>query len=227
MARPGKANPPSAESSGAPMMGRRTWAVVSYDRQLGGRTAYYNEVFASPDNQDEVYFPTASFSKSIDGGKTLVDLGPGGSPGGDNHEMWIDPTNGDRMGVANDNSIAISVNRGRTWNRIQLPIAQMYHVTVDNRIPYTVCGNRQDGPSACGPSNSKLGGFGGGAGGGGPIPRRLWHSVGGGESGWATPDPSDSNIVWSSASGSGSRGAASSNVMTCGPGSRAMSRSGR
>ncbi len=186
--------------------GGATWAVVSYDRQLGGRTAYYNEVFASPDNPDEVYFPTASFSKSLDGGKTLVDLGFGGSPGGDNHEMWIDPTNGNRMGVANDNSIAISVNRGRSWNRIQLPIAQMYHVTVDKRIPYTVCGNRQDGPSACGPSNSKLGGFGGGGGAGGPIPRSLWHSVGGGESGWATPDPSDSNIVWSSASGSGSRG---------------------
>jgi hypothetical protein len=30
--------------------------------------------------------------------------------------------------------------------------------------------------------------------------------VAGGESGWATPDPADSNIVWSTASGSGSRG---------------------
>ena len=43
------------------------------------------------------------------------------------------------------------------------------------------------------------GGFGGDAG----IPRGMWHSVGGGESGWATPDPDDSNIVWSTASGSG------------------------
>ena len=31
----------------------------------------------------------------------------------------------------------------------------------------------------------------------------MWHAVGGGESGWATPDPTDSNIVWSTASGSG------------------------
>lgn len=188
--------------------GGNSWTVVSYDRQLGGRTAYYNEMFVAPDNPDELYFPTAAFSKSIDGGKTLVNLGGGASPGGDNHEMWIDPTNPSRMGVANDNSIAISMTRGQTWNRVQLPIAQIYHVTTDNQVPYTVCGNRQDGPSACGPSNSKLGGFGGGGGGGGggPIPRSLWHSVGGGESGWATPDPSDSNIVWSSASGSGSRG---------------------
>jgi hypothetical protein len=31
----------------------------------------------------------------------------------------------------------------------------------------------------------------------------MWHSVGGGESGWATPDPKNSRIVWSTASGSG------------------------
>ena len=38
-----------------------------------------------------------------------------------------------------------STNRGRTFHRIELPIAQMYHVTVDTRIPYYVYGNRQDG----------------------------------------------------------------------------------
>ncbi|MEO8035719.1 MAG: sialidase, partial [Acidobacteriota bacterium] len=91
-------------------------------------------------------------------------------------------------------------NRGKSWNQSQLPIAQMYHVTVDNRIPYFVYGNRQDGPSTRGPSNSKL--FPGGGG----IPRGAWSSVGGGESGWATPDPVDSNLVWSSASGFGSVG---------------------
>jgi hypothetical protein len=81
-------------------------------------------------------------------------------------------------------------------------------LTVDNRIPYYVDGNKQDGPSYRGPSNSRAGGFGGGGGGGGggPIPRSAWQSVAGGESGWATPDPVDNNIIWSSASGSGSVG---------------------
>src|SRR5436190_18239842 len=111
------------------------------------------------------------------------------------------------MIVGNDGQVAISTNRGGSWDRVQLPIAQMYHVTVDNQIPYYVMGNRQDGPSSRGPSNSKIGGFGGGGGGGGgTIPRGEWHSVGGGESGWATPDPTDPNIIWSSASGSGSVG---------------------
>jgi hypothetical protein len=38
------------------------------------------------------------------------------------------------------------------------------------------------------------------------IPRSAWQGVGGGESGWATPDPVDPNIVWSTASGSGTVG---------------------
>jgi hypothetical protein len=62
---------------------------------------------------------TAAFSRSLDGGHTLTDLPA--APGGDNHDMWIDPTNGDRMIVANDGGVGISVNRGRTWNRVQLP----------------------------------------------------------------------------------------------------------
>jgi photosystem II stability/assembly factor-like uncharacterized protein len=183
------------------------WRVVSYDRQLAGRAAYYTRCAVSPDNENEVYFMTAAFSRSLDGGHTLTDLPA--APGGDNHDMWIDPTNGDRMIVANDGGVGISVNRGRTWNRVQLPIAQLYHVTVDNQIPYFVYGNKQDGSSYRGPSNSlAVGGFGGGGGAGAvpPISRSTWHQVTGGESGFATPDPVDPNIIWSTASGSGSVG---------------------
>jgi photosystem II stability/assembly factor-like uncharacterized protein len=181
--------------------GGDNWRVVSYDRTLGGRTHYYFRMAVAPDNENETYYLTASYSVSIDGGETLRAGSFGSSPGGDNHDMWIDPTNANRMAVANDGGVSISVTRGKTWNRIQLPIAQMYHVTVDNRIPYYVYGNEQDDPSYRGPSRVTGGGFGGGQ-----IPRSAWHSVAGGESGWATPDPVDPNIVWSSASGSGSVG---------------------
>jgi len=231
-----------------------TWQIMSYDRQLQGRSAYYTRCAVAPDNENEIFFLSAAFSHSLDGGRTLAQ---GAAPGGDNHDMWIDPTNGDRMVVANDGGIGITVNRGKTWARVQFPIAQMYHVTVDNQVPYFVYGNKQDGSSYRGPSNSlaggrggfgggfaapdpesqipgappnpesaaatqQAGGFGGGGGGGrggrggrggaggpptgGPIPRSDWHSVTGGESGFATPDPDDPNIIWSSASGSGSVG---------------------
>ncbi|MDX6557901.1 MAG: hypothetical protein QOF72_950 [Blastocatellia bacterium] len=184
--------------------GGENWRLVSYDRNLGGRTHYYFRVAVSPDNENETYFLTAAYNVSLDGGETTrTTAGFGGSPGGDNHDIWIDPTDPNRMAVANDAGVSLSVTRGRSWQRIQLPIAQIYHVTVDNQVPYYVYGNKQDGPSYRGPSRT---GGGGGGGFGAGIPRSAWIGVAGGESGWATPDPVDSNVIWSSASGSGSVG---------------------
>jgi len=177
--------------------GGENWKLVSYDRNLGGRTHYYFRVAVAPDNDNETYYLTSGFAHSTDGGETARLMIGNNSPGGDNHDIWIDQTNPNRMAVANDGGVSISTTRGQTWFHIQLPIAQMYHVTVDNRIPYYVYGNEQDDPSYRGPSRTN---------GGGSIPRSAWQSVGGGESGWATPDPVDPNIVWSSASGSGSVG---------------------
>jgi photosystem II stability/assembly factor-like uncharacterized protein len=177
--------------------GGENWKLISYDRNLGGRTHYYFRVAVAPDNDNETYYLTSGFAHSTDGGETAKLMIGNNSPGGDNHDIWIDPTNPNRMAVANDGGVSISTTRGQTWFHIQLPIAQMYHVTVDNRIPYYVYGNEQDDPSYRGPSRTI---------GGTSIPRSAWQSVGGGESGWATPDPVDPNIVWSSASGSGSVG---------------------
>ena len=185
--------------------GGNRWQVVSYDRNLGCRQPYYTRMVVSPDTPDEAYFLCATYSRTLDGGVT--NRGPGAargandpaftSPGGDHHDQWIDPTNPNRMISGNDQNVAVTTNRGRTWLRVQLPIGQMYHATVDNRVPYRVYGNRQDGPSYSVPSNSRTGGA---------IPRSETFGVLGGESGFATPDPVDTNVIWSSASGSGSRG---------------------
>jgi photosystem II stability/assembly factor-like uncharacterized protein len=175
--------------------GGHSWTLVSRNRNAMGRPHYYSRVVVSPNDQDEAYFLTASFAVSLDGARTLTTVPRSRAPGGDHHDMWIDPANADRMVVAHDQGLSISINRGQTWFRQRLTNAQMYHVTADNAVPYNVLGNKQDEPTYRGPSNSRLGFRG--------IPRGMWHHVGGGESGWATPDPTDPNIVWSSASGSG------------------------
>ena len=179
------------------------WDLVNHSRDLGGRTAYYNNCRVFPDDENEVFFLTAALSRSYDGGLTYIQHQGLERPGGDYHDLWIDPENPDRLIIGNDQGIHVSVNRGKTNLTTEPPISQMYHVTVDNAVPYIVLGNRQDGPSYRGPSNTLYAARGGGP---GPIPRGDWHQVGGGESGFATPDPTDSNIVWSSASGSGARG---------------------
>ena len=178
--------------------GGTAWTLVSRDRNAMGRAHYYSRIAVSPANEDEAYFLTASYSKSIDGGRTIVVQQGQQAPGGDHHDIWIDPVNADRMIVAHDQGLSITINRGRTWFRQRLKNAQIYHVTVDNMIPYNVLGNKQDEPTYRGPSNSRVAG-GRSAG----ISRGMWHSVGGGESGWATPDPVDPNLIWSTASGSG------------------------
>ncbi len=88
---------------------------------------------------------------------------------------------------------------------MQLPIAQMYHVTIDDQIPYNVYGNRQDGPSFRGPSNSRV--FGGTATACPASHAALWHDdqrrrerVG---DRLIRVNP---NIVWSSGSGAGALG---------------------
>ncbi|MDX2184561.1 MAG: hypothetical protein SFW08_11330 [Gemmatimonadaceae bacterium] len=181
--------------------GGDSWELVSSDRQLAGRTHYYNRMGATPDNAEEVYFLTANWAKTLDGGRTIIDPPFTQYPGGDHHDIWFDATNGNRFIVSHDGGISVTTTRGQQWIRTQLPIAQMYHVTVDDRVPYWVYGNRQDGPSARGPSNGRFASFFGGG-----IPRGVWQTVGGGESGFATPDPVDTMMVWSSASGYGSVG---------------------
>lgn len=179
--------------------GGRSWALITKSRNAMGRPHYYSRLVVSPDDENRAYFLTAAFSVSRDGARTLDVVPRSDAPGGDHHDMWIDPTNPDRMIVSHDQGLSISINRGDTWFRQRLKNAQMYHVTVDNAVPYNVLGNKQDEPSYRGPSNSRILGSRGING----IPRGMWHHVGGGESGWATPDPTDPNIVWSSASGSG------------------------
>ncbi|MDH5380970.1 MAG: glycosyl hydrolase [Cyclobacteriaceae bacterium] len=163
----------------------KSWELVTVNHDIAERAPYYTRMAVAPDNENEVFFMSVKFSRSYDGGKTLKESGYRG--GGDNHDIWLDPKNPERILVAHDGCISMSLNGGETYQQVVLPIAQMYHVSTDDQIPYNVYGNRQDGYSYKGPSNS-LQGY---------IPLGLWHAVGGCESGFAKPDPNDNNIVWS------------------------------
>src|SRR5207249_7778816 len=147
--------------------GGDNWRMINTDRNAMGRTAYYARMAVATDNDNETYYLNASFSKSIDAGATLITQQGQEAPGGDHHDMWIDPTNANRMIVGHDQGVSVSQTRGRTWLKQRLPNAQLYHVTVANQIPYYVYGNKQDGPSYRGPSNSRLDEGGGRGGGGG------------------------------------------------------------
>ncbi len=165
--------------------GGRNWRLMTKNHDISERSSYYTRFAVDTSDPDRIYFTSVRFSMSQDGGLTLVPNPPRG--GGDTHDVWVDPKNPDRVMVADDGGASITLNRGKSFQRIVLPIAQMYHVHVDNQIPYDVYGNRQDGYSYSGPSNSRSG----------AIVEGNWHSVGGCESGFAIPDTAGANEVWS------------------------------
>jgi hypothetical protein len=164
--------------------GGRNWRLGTQQHDIMERPQYYGRFAISPADENRIYFVSVRFSMSIDGGLTLAGNPP--RMGGDLHDIWIDPTDADRFVVGDDGGVGITVDGGKTISRIALPIAQMYHVSTDIKVPYNVYGNRQDGWSYGGPSNSR-----------GQRSIGVWSMVGGCESGWAVPDTIDGRTIWS------------------------------
>ena len=171
-----------------------TWKKINEDRNLRQRAFYYTRIYADPKAKDTVYALNTGFYRSTDGGKTFRTLP---TPHGDNHDLWIDPTNPLRMVESNDGGANVSINGGQTWTGQQYATAQLYHVAVTKDIPYHVCGAQQDSSTICVPG-AAAGGRGGGGGGRGAA---NTYSVGGGESGYIAPDPRNANIFFAGSQG--------------------------
>src|SRR5919197_2159540 len=75
---------------------------------------YYGDIFPDPVNVDRVYIPDVIFQVSDDGGKTLRALGQRNMHV-DNHIIWVDPNNTNRLLVGNDGGLYRSYDRAATW----------------------------------------------------------------------------------------------------------------
>ena len=172
-----------------------TWKKVSENRDVRQRAFYYTRVFADPKDKDTFYEPNVGFMKTTDAGKMWTQLRP---PHGDNHDMWIDPTNPKRFIASNDGGATVTVNGGETWTDLDVPTAQFYHVMTTSDVPYHVCGAQQDNTTACVGSQASGGFFGGGEGGPGraATPDQIFYSAGGGESGYIAQDPKNADILY-------------------------------
>ena len=166
--------------------GGDSWKLMYESNSMSQRAPYYTRVRVSSQDENKLYTICVTIMESTDGGKTFNGNG-NYKPGGDNHDIWFDPTNANRIMVAHDGCMNMTSTGGKSWQNINLPIAQMYHVAVDDMIPYHVMGNRQDGYSYRTSAISMQG----------SIPLGLWEGVGGCESGFAQPDPFNNNIIWS------------------------------
>jgi photosystem II stability/assembly factor-like uncharacterized protein len=119
-----------------------SWTLVSPAAQLLTRPFYYTTLAADPTNANVVYGGAEGFFKSTDGGATWQNFP---TPHGDNHDMWISPTDGNLMIQSNDGGANVSTDGGRTWSsQNNQPTAEMYAVSLDSQYPYRLYGAQQD-----------------------------------------------------------------------------------
>jgi len=165
------------------------WTRVNQERRLRQRAFYYTRIYADPKNADTVYVLNTGFYRSVDGGRTYRSIRV---PHGDNHDLWIDSNNPERMINSNDGGANVSYNGGLSWTAQDTqPTAQFYHVTTDNHFPYRVYGAQQDNSTVRITSRTT----------GSGIDKPDWHSVGGGESGHIAPRHDNPDIVYAGSYG--------------------------
>ena len=166
----------------------QTWTLVNSQGSLVQRPFYYTTLGADPTNADVVYAGAEGFFKSTDGGRTFTSLR---TPHGDNHDIWINPNNGNTMIQSNDGGANVSYDGGRTWStQYNQPTSEIYGVWLDKKFPYNLYGAQQDDGTHIISSIADGG------------TRGLdWRSGPGCETGPLMPHPRDENVVYGACKG--------------------------
>ncbi|GFD73691.1 hypothetical protein KUL113_31110 [Tenacibaculum sp. KUL113] len=170
-----------------------SWKKINDKKGIGNRPFYYSEIYVDPQNEHKLYTVFTYVNVSIDGGKNFKQLMPAyGVDNGihpDHHAWWIHPKNGKFMIDGNDGGMNVTKDGGKTWRFIgNLPVAQFYHINVDNEFPYNVYGGMQDNGSWRGPAYVwKDQG----------IRNSYWQEISFGDGFDVIPDKDDSRYGWS------------------------------
>ncbi|MDA9360755.1 hypothetical protein N9R15_03145, partial [Flavobacteriaceae bacterium] len=133
------------------------WKKINDKDDIGNRPFYYSDIAVDPQNENRVFSVFTYVNVSQDGGKNFSQLMPAyGVDNGvhpDHHAWWIHPQDGSFMIDGNDGGLNITRDGGKTWRFIgNIPVAQFYHISVDNEFPYNVYGGMQDNGSWRGPA---------------------------------------------------------------------------
>ncbi len=162
-----------------------TWRKV---HNANPRPMYFSQVRIDPNDSEVVYLGGVDLHQTLDGGKTM-NTAAASRIHSDHHAIWINPMNSDHVLIGNDGGLAVSYDKAKRWAFLpNLPLALFYHASVDNAIPYNVCGGLQDNYNWCGPSavRSSAG-----------IGNHEWKTLQGGDGFVVLQDPTDYRIAFS------------------------------
>ncbi len=129
------------------------WEMINDKEEIGNRPFYYADIYVDPLNENRVYSIYSLISMSEDGGKSFEVIVPFSQVHPDHHVFYIHPDDPDFIIDGNDGGLAISYDRAKSWRFVEnLPLAQFYHINIDNLMPYHVYGGMQDNGSWRGPA---------------------------------------------------------------------------
>ena len=169
--------------------GGTTWKQMDKEdgRIRNGQGGYNCGVYVNSKDPDTVYVLNTCSYISHDGGKTFT--GFKGAPGGDDpQQMWVDPTDGNRLFLGVDQGPAVSLDGGRSWSGwYNIANGQFYHIAVSNSWPYWIYATMQDSGSI---GMSSRGNY-------GEITPLDWSPNPGWEWGSITVDPLDPHTLYS------------------------------
>jgi photosystem II stability/assembly factor-like uncharacterized protein len=169
-----------------------TWHLINAETRLWGRGWYFESITVDPTNPEIAYDINTATYRTMDGGKTWLPIK--GSPGGDDyHQIWVNPTDPNRMVLSSDQGTVVSVDFAKSWSTwYNQPTAEIYHVAADNRFPYWLYGAQQDSGGVGVSTWSRQG----------VLNFRNWEPTClAGESATVIPDPKDGNILYGSGAG--------------------------
>jgi photosystem II stability/assembly factor-like uncharacterized protein len=168
--------------------GGEHWQMVSDDQEVNVRPFYFSSLAVDPRNPEHIFALSNELMESKDGGHHFSRIAR--HIHGDHHAIWIDPDGTGRMIEGNDGGIALSRDNGEHWAFLHnVAIAQFYHVSADDRLPYMVCGGLQDNSAWCGPSRSKDRSG---------ILDRDWFDLNGGDGMYAIEAADNPNLIYNS-----------------------------
>ena len=170
------------------------WELVNSEASVvTNRAFYFQDIAVDPLNENRLYNINQTITVSEDGGKSFRTVIPYSGIHPDHHAWWIHPNNPSFIIDGNDGGIAISHDKGKTWQFDEkLPLGQFYHINVDNQLPYHVMGGLQDNGSWNGPAYAWIRSG---------IRNAYWQGVNGGDGFDVLPDPEDPNWVYSMSQG--------------------------
>lgn len=179
--------------------GGTTWSKVNQEPGIANRPFYYMEIEVDPNDPERLYNIATTLSRSENGGgnfKEIPSVNCCAAPNAlhiDLHSLWINPLNSNHMILGNDGGLGITYDKGATWRFVgNLPVAQFYHINVDNDLPYNVYGGLQDNGSFRGPNEVWENGG---------IRESHWQEIGFGDGFDASAYPKDSMQGYSMSQG--------------------------